>query len=278
MPEAGAGYAKLIRMATVVAFHAHPDDEVLLSGGTLAHLAARGHRVVIVVACDGVVNSAAGQAGRTRLDDLRASAAVLGAARVVHLGYADSGHGPVLFPDPPDRARFVRADRGEAAARLAALLREEHADVLLSYDPRGGYGHRDHVRVHEVGALAAELTGVRVLEATLPRELVNLLSGPVRLLRLAVRYDPAEIRVSFTPRAAITHRLSVRRYAAQKRAALAAHMGPGSAKAQAGVKGRSRNLFRVILRLPVPVFGLLPGFEWYAEPGVARTGISREIV
>jgi LmbE family N-acetylglucosaminyl deacetylase len=265
-------------MATVVAFHAHPDDEALLSGGTLAHLAARGHRVVIVVACDGVMQSAAGQTGRTRLDDLRASAAVLGAARVVHLGYADSGHGPVLFPDPPDRARFVRADRGEAAARLAALLREEHADVLLSYDPRGGYGHRDHVRVHEVGALAAELTGVRVLEATLPRELVSLLSGPVRLLRLAVRYDPAEIRVSFTPRAAITHRLSVRRYAAQKRAALVAHMGPGSAKAQAGVKGRSTNLFRVILRLPVPVFGLLSGFEWYVEPGVAAAGISREIV
>ena len=110
-------------MATVVAFHAHPDDEVLLTGGTIARLAAEGHRVVIVVACDGDVWAGPGQG--QRLAELRASAAILGAGRVVHLGYADSGHGPVLFEDPPGRIRFVRADAGEAAGRLAALLAEE---------------------------------------------------------------------------------------------------------------------------------------------------------
>jgi LmbE family N-acetylglucosaminyl deacetylase len=88
-------------MATVVAFHAHPDDEVLLTGGTLARLAAEGHRVIIVMATDGVVGRLPGPGTRTRLDELRESASVLGAARVEHLGYADSGHGPVLFPDPP---------------------------------------------------------------------------------------------------------------------------------------------------------------------------------
>ena len=159
-------------MVTVVAFHAHPDDEVLLTGGTLARLAAEGHRVVIVVATDGIVGQATGPDLRNRLAELRASAARLGAARVEHLGYADSGHGPVLYPDPPGRTRFARADPGGAAAKLAALLREEHADLLLSYDSHGGYGHRDHVRVHEVGARAAALCGVRVWEATLPRELV----------------------------------------------------------------------------------------------------------
>ena len=51
------------------------------------------------------------------------------------LGYADSGHGPVQFEDPPGRTRFARADVEEAAARLAALLADEHADLLLSYDP-----------------------------------------------------------------------------------------------------------------------------------------------
>ena len=109
------------------------------------------------------------QAGRTRLDRLRASAAALGACRVEHLGYADSGHGPVLYPDPPDRVRFVRADLDEAAGRLASLIRDEGADVVLSYDARGGYGHPDHVKVHQVGARAAEMTGTRILEATLPR-------------------------------------------------------------------------------------------------------------
>ena len=72
-------------MATIVAFHAHPDDEVLLTGGTIARLAAEGNRVIIVVACDGDVWAGPGQ-GR-RLEELRASAAILGADKAVHLGY-----------------------------------------------------------------------------------------------------------------------------------------------------------------------------------------------
>src|SRR5579859_2665899 len=82
---------RFVPMATIVAFHAHPDDEVLLTGGTIARLAAEGHRVIVVVACDGDVWDGPDQ-GR-RLEELRASAAVLGAAKAVHLGYADSGHG-----------------------------------------------------------------------------------------------------------------------------------------------------------------------------------------
>src|SRR6266568_2714018 len=201
-------------MATVVAFHAHPDDEALLTGGTLARLVAEWHRVVLVVACDGEMGEARTNGGTERLDELRASGRVLGVARVVHLGYADSGHGPVLYPDPPDRARFVRADLDEAAARLAEVLREERADVLLSYDRRGGYGHRDHVRVYEVGARAAEMAGTaRVLQATLPREPLLRVFNVARRLRLLVRYDPEVIRASYSARREITHRIDVRRYA-----------------------------------------------------------------
>src|SRR6266567_63429 len=224
-------------MATVVAFHAHPDDEALLTGGTLARLAAEGHRVVIVVATDGMVHAAADGA-QSRLDELRASAAVLGAAGVEHLGYADSGHGPVLFPDPPGRVRFVRADLDEAATKLAALIRAERADLLMSYDERGGYGHRDHVRVHDVGARAARLAGVRVVEATVPRELATALVRPLRLLRLVVRYDAREIATAFSPRSAITHRVDVRRYAAPKRAALASHRSQTSAAGRASPLAR----------------------------------------
>jgi len=189
-------------MATVVAFHAHPDDEVLLTGGTLARLAAEGHRTVVVVACcGGLAPQSRGVLAdpETRLAELRASAARLGVARVVHLGYADSGHGPVLYPDPPGQVRFARADPDEAAAKLAALLREEGADLLLSYDPQGQYGHRDHVMVHRVGARAAALAGpVRVLEGTAPRETVALLFTPVRALGLVVRHDLAAMRAGFT--------------------------------------------------------------------------------
>jgi LmbE family N-acetylglucosaminyl deacetylase len=250
-------------MATVLAFHAHPDDEVLLTGGTLARLAAEGHRVVIVVACDGYMGAAADDAAQVRLGELRASAAALGATRVVHLGYADSGHGPVLYPDPPGRGRFARADTDEAAGRLAGLIREEHADVLLSYDAGGGNGHRDHIKVHQVGARAAELTGVRILEATFPRELATALLWTLLLLRLVVRYDLQTARTFGRPRSAITHPVSVYRFAARKRAALAAH------ESQVHGNGRSARLFRLLTALPAPVFGLLLGREWLAEPGRA---------
>jgi len=250
-------------VATVVAFHAHPDDEVLLTGGTIARLAAEGHRVIVVVACDGDMWAGPDQ-GR-RLEELRASAAILGADKVVHLGYADSGHGPVLYEDPPGRTRFARADVGEAAGRLAALLTEERADLLLSYDPQGGYGHRDHVRVHRVGARAAGLAGVRVVEATVPRELVARVARLLLVLRLLTRHRLDEMRGYGMPQSLITHRIDVRRYAAQKRAALAAHRTPVSGR------GRSARFFRVLVRSPLPVFRAVCGTEWFAEPG-GRTG------
>ena len=250
-------------MATIVAFHAHPDDEVLLTGGTIARLAAEGHRVIIVMATSGEVWP--GQHRGQRLAELQASAAILGADKAVHLGYADSGHGPVLFDDPPGGTRFARSDVEEAAGKLAGLLTAEHADLLLSYDPQGGYGHRDHVRVHQVGARAAELAGVRVVEATVPRELIARFAGLLLLLRLVTRHRLDEMRGYGMPKSAITHRVDVRRYAAQKRAALAAHKTPLSGR------GRGARLFRALTRSPLPVFRIACGTEWFAEPG-GRTG------
>ena len=224
-------------MAMIVAFHAHPDDEVLLTGGTVARFADEGHRVIIVAACDGEVWASPDHGHGRRLEELRASAAILGADQAVHLGYADSGYGPVLFEDPPGRTRFARADVEEAAGKLAALLRDEHADLLLSYDPQGGYGHRDHVRVHRVGARAAELAGVRVVEATVRRELAARFARVLFLLSLVTRHRLDEMRSYGMPQSAITHRIDVRGYAAQKRAALTAHHTPLSGR------GRSARLF-----------------------------------
>ena len=262
-------------MATIVAFHAHPDDEVLLTGGTIARLAAEGHQVIIVVACDGDMWADPDQGPGRRLEELRASAAILGADKAVHLGYADSGHGPVLFEDPPGRIRFARADAEKAAGKLAALLTEVRADLLMSYDPQGGNGHRDHVRVHQVGARAADLAGVRVVEATVPRELIARFARVLLLLRLVNRYRIDEVRGYGTPKSAITHRVDVRRYAAQKQAALAAHRTPLSGT------GRGARLFRALVRSPVPLYRVACGTEWFAEPGgrtgeLAATGQTRE--
>jgi LmbE family N-acetylglucosaminyl deacetylase len=250
-------------MATIVAFHAHPDDEVLLTGGTIAWLAAEGHRVIIVMATNGEIWP--DQHRGRRLAELRASAAILGADKVVHLGYADSGHGPALFDDPPGCTRFARADVEEAAGKLAHLLTDELADLLLSYDSQGGYGHRDHVRVHQVGARAAQLAGVRVVEATVPRELVARFARLLLLLRLVTRHRLDEMRGYGMPQAAITHRVDVRRYATQKRAALAAH------RTDVSGRGRMARLFRALVRSPLPAFRIACGTEWFAEPG-GRTG------
>lgn len=247
-------------MSTILAFHAHPDDEAILTGGTLARLASEGHRTIVVAACDGNMNETTVPGARRRLDELDVSAATLGVARVVHLGYADSGNGLLLYPDPTDRPRFARADVEEAASRLAAIVREENVDLLLSYDARN-HGDRDHMKVHVVGARAAEMTGVRVLEATFPREMVVRLFGTLRRLRLIRRYDAPSEWEYYTPRAAITHRISVRGFGPQKRAALAAHHSPVSGT------GRGAPLLRVLLRVPGPVYGLLLGREWFAEPG-----------
>lgn len=248
-------------MSTVVAFHAHADDVVLLSGGTIAQLAAEGHRVIIVAACDGMWADTAAQ----QLDELRASAAILGAQEVVHLGYADSGHGPILFEDPPGRTRLARADLGEAVGKLAAVLADEQADLLLSYDSHGVNGLRDHVRVHEIGARAAELAGVRVAEVTVPREPFARLARLLIASRLVTRHRLDELRGYGTPRAAITHRVDVRRYAATKQAALTAHRIPMTSG------GRTARLHRALIKSPRPLFRVVCGTEWFIEPG-GRTG------
>ncbi|MGY4103214.1 PIG-L deacetylase family protein [Nocardia sp. R16R-3T] len=245
-------------MATVVAFHAHPDDEIMLTGGTLAKLAHAGHRTVIVVACDGHMDSFEG-AVAPRLRELQASADVLGVARVEHLGYADSGHGPILYPDPPGRARFVRAGVDEAAERLASILAEEHPQVLLSYDRNGGYGHRDHVRVHEVAARAAKSAGVaRVLDATMPRELLLRLTTPARWLG----YDADAIRSGYTARADITHRIDVGSFATQRMTALAEH------RSVLAGRGRFATIGRALLRIPGPIRAQLFRWEWFTEEGL----------
>ncbi len=264
----------------LVAVHAHPDDEALLTAGTLAKASAAGHRVVVVVATDGDLGLTSaqfrddGQLGRRRLAELEVSAQALGVHRVVHLGYADSGMGPQLDPDPPGRQRFIAADPAVVAAQIAAVLTEESADVVLSYDRNGGYGHRDHIRVHEVVAAAAAQAGTpRLLEATVPRDTI------CRAIRLAGRFyrfpddfDPTSFERAFTARAQITHRINVTRFAGAKRAAMAAHAS------QAAVDGGADRTLAAFLRLPRPLYDIVFGREWFTDPSRTRRGqVSRDI-
>jgi LmbE family N-acetylglucosaminyl deacetylase len=252
---------------TVVSFHAHPDDEALLTSGTLARIAAEGHRVVLVSATAGEVGLAASAFGTAdtlaghRREELQRSADAIGAARVEFLGYGDSGLDGRAVPEKGVEA-FARADVEAAAARLAALLREEDADVLTSYDASGGYGHPDHVQVHHVGARAAELAGTPVvLEATVDQD---LLRKAVRLASLVYRFPPGFDRAAFerayAPRRALTHKVDVRRYADRKRASMAAHAS------QATADTGDRTL-AALLRLPQPLYRRVLGQEWFIERG-----------
>jgi LmbE family N-acetylglucosaminyl deacetylase len=261
---------------TLVCVHAHPDDEALLTAGTMAKAAAAGHRVVLVVATRGEVGEVGGDfldpsedLGARRWAELERSAEILGVSRLEWLGYGDSGSGaaPPGTPAvaPGGRAPFTAVPIDEAAARLAEILTEERADVVTSYDANGGYGHPDHVQVHRVGALAARLAGTPVLlEATIDRDLMRVGVEMAASLgyELPPDFTPASFDVWYTPPDAITHTVDVAAHLEQKKAAMEAH----ASQATAADPRRSRTLGR-FLALPPEYFALAFGTEWYVEPG-----------
>lgn len=250
---------------TVVSFHAHPDDEALLTAGTLARAATDGHRVVLVAATTGGVGLAStdvvapGDLARLRAEELRAAAAAIGCHEVLFLGYEDSG---MDGRAGSDGAAFARVPVEDAAHRLAGLLREAAADALTVYDPAGGYGHPDHVQVHRVGVRAAELAGTPVvLEATVDRRPLLRVLRVLAALRLTPpEWNPERFASSYAEPSRITHAVDVRRYSRAKRAAMAAHVS--QATADDGVR-----TLAVFLRLPGPLFRLAFGREWYVERG-----------
>jgi LmbE family N-acetylglucosaminyl deacetylase len=243
--------------STIVSFHAHPDDEAITVGGTLAIAADAGHRVVLVFGTrgdlgevdDGVLEPDE-ELGQRREQEARDAAAVLGAARVEFLPYHDSGMAGE--PTNDDADAFAAADVEEAAAHLAELLREERADVLTVYDERGGYGHPDHIQVHVVGRRAAALAGTpRVYAATTSREhflgLADLLTDLVP--PDMERPDPDELDLGVAE-ARITTTVDVTAALDRKRAAMAAHPSQISEES-------------FFLALPPEAFAMVFGTEWF---------------
>ncbi|MBW3602511.1 MAG: N-acetyl-1-D-myo-inositol-2-amino-2-deoxy-alpha-D-glucopyranoside deacetylase [Actinobacteria bacterium] len=155
----------------VLCVHAHPDDESISTGGVLRLAADRGFRTAVVT-CTGGERGEVFGAGmdpaevgprlpEVRREELVRALDVLGAGPPRWLGYRDSGMAGTDGNDDP--ASFWRADVDEAVGRLVAHVREFRPDVLVTYDPYGGYGHPDHVQAHRVGLLAAEASAVPAL-------------------------------------------------------------------------------------------------------------------
>ena len=148
-------------MSGLLSFHAHPDDESISMGGTLASVAAAGTPVTVVTATRGeageIHNRQDADKVRDRLGEIRtaeliSALKVLGVGEPVFLGYRDSGM--MGTPENQHSDAFWRADFFEAVGRLVRIVREHRPEVVTSYDPFGGYGHPDHIQVHRIGTAA----------------------------------------------------------------------------------------------------------------------------
>jgi LmbE family N-acetylglucosaminyl deacetylase len=218
-------------MATLVTFHAHPDDESIATGGVMAKAAEEGHRVVLVVATRGEHGEVAegflppGEAlWQRRVKETESCAEILGVSRVEFLGYVDSGM--IGTPENELPESFWQADVEEAAARLAGILAEEKADVLTIYDENGVYGHPDHIQVYRVGMRAAELAGTpRIYMSTINRDHFerSLKAAAEAGLEVPEELDEEEFQNLGVSEDRITTTVDVRPWLPRKRAAMAAH-------------------------------------------------------
>ncbi len=218
-------------MATLVTFHAHPDDESIAMGGVMAKAADQGHRVVLVVATKGEHGEVdegfldpGEELWQRRERETQAAAAILGVARVEFLGYVDSGM--MGRPENDLPGSFWRSDVEEAAARLAAILSEEATDILTIYDENGNYGHPDHIQVYRVGLRAAELAGTpRVYMNTINRDAMRRAFEQLADSGAEVpgEIDPDDLSTLGVPEERITTTVDVKPWIPRKRAGMAAH-------------------------------------------------------
>lgn len=147
---------------SLLAVHAHPDDESITMGGTLARYAAEGVRTTLVTATRGEVGEildkdldpqeAAPRLGAIREAELRKAVETLGVHELVFLGYQDSGM--MGLPRNREFGVFWRADEFEAVGRLIRVIRRVKPQVVVSYNEIGGYGHPDHINTHRVAIMA----------------------------------------------------------------------------------------------------------------------------
>ena len=152
---------------TVLSIFAHPDDEAFGSGGTLAGLVRKGHKLTIVCATNGDVGEISDPALATpenlwevRQEELRRAMAVTGITDVRFLGYRDSGMQGT--PDNENLSSLFQAEPGTVEEQISALMNELSPDIVFTHDPTGGYGHPDHVTVYQrTTSVIESMTGKR---------------------------------------------------------------------------------------------------------------------
>jgi LmbE family N-acetylglucosaminyl deacetylase len=155
---------------TLMAVHAHPDDEASSTGGVLAKYAGEGVRTIVVTCTNGEFGDAPGgikpgvdghdtdEVAQLRIAELRQSAKILGLTELELLGYHDSGMPDWDYKDLPQA--FCNVPEAEVAARVAELIERHRPQVVITYDPEGAYQHPDHVHAARSAIAAAASSGI----------------------------------------------------------------------------------------------------------------------
>lgn len=229
--------------------HAHPDDESIGTGATMAKYAAEGAGVTLVTCTLGelgevippelghLADDADGGLGEYRIGELAKACAALGVTDHRYLGGAgrwrDSGM--MGQPSNDDPRCFWRADLDEAARELLGVIREVQPQVLVTYDDNGFYGHPDHIQAHRVAWRAFELADGLVTKfyaTAMPR---SVLAAGIEAMRGREEGSPAGGGTDFTrvesvddlpfgvPDEAVTTEIDATAYLDQKIAAMRAH-------------------------------------------------------
>jgi LmbE family N-acetylglucosaminyl deacetylase len=232
---------------TLMAVHAHPDDEATSTGGVLARYAHEGVRTVLVTCTDGSCGDGPGgvkpgDAGhdrdevvRIRTAELQRACELLGVTHLELLGYRDSGM--MGWPTNDAPGAFWRMDVDEAAAPLVALMERYRPQVVVTYDANGFYGHPDHIMAHRIATAAAETSGIpsKLYHTAVPRSALPEFAAALREAGIdpPMASDREEGRFSpgdegdeppfGTPDELITTSVDVAEWAPTKLAALAAH-------------------------------------------------------
>jgi len=223
-------------MGTLLLVHAHPDDEAISTGGVMMKAHDAGHRVVLVTATRGEAGeihnmdeaSSRPRLGEIRTKELENASRILGVSRSEFLGYRDSGMVGTAENDDP--RSFHKAPLAEAAGKLAAILRDEKPDVVVTYGEDGVYGHPDHVMAHFVTTAALDQL-LRAGDSWTPKKLYYT-AIPRSMMQAFMEQMPEEarqqqnpdMRIVGTPDELVTTRVDVSAYTARKRQAFAAHV------------------------------------------------------
>jgi N-acetyl-1-D-myo-inositol-2-amino-2-deoxy-alpha-D-glucopyranoside deacetylase len=212
--------------------HAHPDDESIGTGATMAKYAAEGARVTLVTCTLGELGEIIPpdlrhlfphELGQHRIGELDRACRALGVTDHRFLGgegrYLDSGM--MGLPDNDDPRCFWQASVEEAADALAKVIDEVAANVIVTYDANGFYGHPDHIQAHRVTRRAHELTGgtARLYATAMPR---SVLTAAVELPADSWFVKSRDVSVA-VPDDQVTTEIDATRYLDAKRNAMRAH-------------------------------------------------------